>query len=266
MAEFFTGQHLNSAIEGIIEDAFEELIFVSPYIKIHPHLRDRLLEKKDNPDLCIMILFGKNKDALHMSFPEDQFSFFKQFKYVIIKYQERLHAKYYANERAGILSSMNLYDYSLNNNIEFGVLVKKALLVGTSGRLEREAKIFFDDIFHNATTLYAKEPQFDKNMLGVGKYRESIVKIDKLTSIYEQSAKQHSSQSPIHINGYCIRTGCEIPFNVNRPLSDDAFSSWNKFKNPTYPEKYCHFSGETAETCYEKPILAKNWQFAKQYL
>lgn len=37
------------------------------------------------------------------------------------------------------------------------------------------------------------------------------------------------------------------------------------FKNPDFPEKYCHFSGEESngETSVNRPILNKNWKKAK---
>ena len=66
--------------------------------------------------------------------------------------------------------------------------------------------------------------------------------------------------------GYCIRTGKKIPFNVEKPMSYDAWSEWSLYNNPDYPEKFCHFSGEPSngETTYAKPILKKNWKKAKE--
>jgi hypothetical protein len=65
--------------------------------------------------------------------------------------------------------------------------------------------------------------------------------------------------------GFCIRTGVEIPFNVEKPLSYEAYKSWSKYSDPNYTEKYCHFSGESSggETSVSKPILKKNWSKAK---
>ena len=66
--------------------------------------------------------------------------------------------------------------------------------------------------------------------------------------------------------GYCIRTGVEIPFNLKKPLSNDAYKKWNEFGDPNYPEKFCHFSGEPSDgkTSVSKPILAKNWKRAQK--
>jgi hypothetical protein len=62
-----------------------------------------------------------------------------------------------------------------------------------------------------------------------------------------------------------ILTGTPIPFNIEKPLSAEAYKSWVIYENPDFPEKYCHFSGEPSngETTYSKPILSKNWKKAK---
>lgn len=66
-------------------------------------------------------------------------------------------------------------------------------------------------------------------------------------------------------NGYCIRTGVSIPFDIEKPMSYEAYKSWNQFGNSDYPEKFCHFSGKKSngKTSVNKPILKKNWKKAK---
>jgi hypothetical protein len=66
--------------------------------------------------------------------------------------------------------------------------------------------------------------------------------------------------------GYCIRTGVPITFNVEKPLSYEAFRKWNEYGDPEYPEKFCHFSGEPShgETSVSRPILKKHWKKAKE--
>ncbi len=59
---------------------------------------------------------------------QEDFNFFKDFPNIQIRYERRLHAKYYANESSAILTSMNLYNYSQDNNIEAGVMTKATLL------------------------------------------------------------------------------------------------------------------------------------------
>ena len=66
--------------------------------------------------------------------------------------------------------------------------------------------------------------------------------------------------------GYCIRTGKKIPFNLEKPYTDKSYAIWSKWKDITYEEKFCHFTGETSdgETCFHTPILRKNWAAAKK--
>lgn len=57
--------------------------------------------------------------------------------------------------------------------------------------------------------------------------------------------------------GFCIRTGIRIPFDVNKPYSDDAYRSWARYKNPNYKEKFCHKTGKEShgKTSMNNPIL-----------
>ena len=57
--------------------------------------------------------------------------------------------------------------------------------------------------------------------------------------------------------GFCIRTGVPIPFNLEKPLSYDAFKTWSQFKNPDYPEKFCHATGKESygKTTVRNPVL-----------
>ena len=59
------------------------------------------------------------------------------------------------------------------------------------------------------------------------------------------------------LTGYCIRTGKEIPFNPQKPLSYNAFQEWVKWENEFYPENYCHATGKKSngKTNFANPIL-----------
>jgi hypothetical protein len=62
------------------------------------------------PELELKVLFGKNDGDITKSINPEDLKFFTTFPNVEILYQPRLHAKYYANEFASIITSMNLYD------------------------------------------------------------------------------------------------------------------------------------------------------------
>lgn len=266
MAKFITGNKLNSELEDIFENAKGQIILISPYIKLHERYISSLRSKKENHNLQIIVVFGKNEEDISKSMKQEDFNFFKDFPNIEIRYEKRLHAKYYANEENAILTSMNLYNYSQDNNIEFGVLTKNS-----SEILDKEAWDYFKRVIEQSECLYYREPQYESTMLGLSKnYKGSIVKEDKLSDFFANKGKS-DSQNNKNTNtfktnslGYCIRTRERIPFNPSKPMTDKAYESWLKFKNENYGEKYCHFSGEESngETTFAKPILRKNWSKA----
>lgn len=263
MAKFITGNKLNSELEEIFEKAERDLILISPYIKLHERYISSLKSKMDKNNLKIILVFGKNEEDMSKSMKQADFDFFKEFPNIEIRYEKRLHAKYFANEENAILTSMNLYSYSQDNNIEFGVLTE-----GPRETLDKEAEEYFKRVIDQSELLYSRVPQYEPTMLGLlEKYKESIIETDKLSDFFANRSKydsQNSKGTKTANNpalGYCIRTGVRIPFNPKKPMSDKAYESWLKFKNEGYQEKYCHFSGEESngETTFAKPILRKNW-------
>lgn len=276
MAKFLQGSALNAALERIIEEAQESLMLISPYIKLHTRVKDQLKLKLDNPRLKIIIVYGK-KGKLNKLI-EDDLSFLKKLPNIEIRYEKNLHAKYYANENEGLITSMNLYDFSQNNNIEAGVLAKPpnivTALVKNDDDVDREAYQYFLNVIKNSELLYHNEPVKLKALLGLQtKYSESIVQLDIVDSYHVGAI--NTSKSKIDQNsevfnekqqmGFCIRTGEKTPFNIEKPYNEKAFNSWSKWRNEKYAEKYCHFSGELSngETCFASPILRKNWKDAK---
>lgn len=271
MAKFLKDNDLNSELEKIVENAQETIILVSPYIKLHDRFKSILLDK-DDPEIDLVILFGKNENDITQSMGIEEFEFFKRFPNIEILYERNLHAKYYANERNAILTSMNLIEYSQNNNYEAGILLENSLRGAITGdnTLDKNTWDYFDRILSQAEVLYVKKPIYEKNgILGVRKYVKSEVKIDILEDIFPTIKNTQSKSKKINPTkikkGFCIRTGEQIPFNMDRPFSYNAFQSWSKYKNEEFPEKFCHFSGENSEgkTSSKKPVLKKNWKKIK---
>lgn len=278
MATFLTGNDLNAQLENLFEFAEEYIILISPYIKLHDRFASALKAKRENYDLKIIVVFGKNEDDFSKSMKQEDFTFFKDFPNIEIRYEKRLHAKYYANESSAILTSMNLYNFSQDNNIEAGVLTNRKGIIGnltSSDTLEHDAAVYFQRVIDQSDLLFLKEPKFESTMLGLSRrYINSVIETDKLSDFFDNKLKADTSfikdtSIPKQVKkemGFCIRTGIQIPFNPKLPMCDTAFQNWKKFSNNEYPEKYCHFSGEPSngETSFSKPILRKNWAKAKE--
>lgn len=196
MSEFLKGNHLNSKLDEILEHAETNLFIISPFIKFHARVKEILNTKKSNDKLQIVIVFGKNEDRKYRSFEKEDFEYLSEFPNVIIKYEPRLHAKYYANESATLLSSMNLYEYSQNNNIEFGIYSKANgildNLLGTKS-LDSDSWEYFRGVVENAEVVYRKRPVYEDRLMGLTKkYIRSEIDVNKSTEIFGERKEKSS--------------------------------------------------------------------------
>lgn len=283
--KFLQGDALNTEIGNIFSNAKNEITIISPYIKMFHRYESILREKKTNYKLEIKVVYGKNEEDLSKSMGLEDFKYFTDFPNIEVRHEKRLHAKFYSNENQCILTSMNLYDFSQENNIEAGMLFEKSTLLGNmannflkdENRADYEMIKYFDKVISQSQLLYKTEPIYEKGFL-MNKYKGYNVTFDKfrINQQYvngrQQERKQQDQPSlssnnnrihDFHI-GFCIRTGVEIPFDANNPLCKAAYLKWKQFGNPDFPEKYCHYSGEPSngETTFDKPILRKNWKKA----
>ena len=210
MAKFLKGNELNSELDKVFEEAYDYLILVSPYIKLHDRYKATLLTAIDDPQLEIVIVFGKNESDLF-------------------------------------------------NKTDLG----------------QQAWDYFDIVVQQAVLIFDKEPQYSKKYLfGSKNYDGSKIKLNRLSEFFGTEFETRPLRQTVPIKkfentgkmGYCIRTGKEIPFNIEKPMDYEAFKMWNKYKNPDYEENYCHFSGEPSDghTSVKQPVLKKNWKKAKQ--
>lgn len=101
-------------IEQVISEAREHIVIVTPYLKITAPLLSRLMQA-DKRGVKILLIYGKNEIS------KEQKEKLKSFQNLNLYYLNDLHAKCYLNESSGLLSSMNLYEYSQVNNWELGI-------------------------------------------------------------------------------------------------------------------------------------------------
>jgi len=119
---FIFNTKLVDAIEDLIQDSKGELLLISPFIDLSPRIRSILNEKKSLHDFKLKVLFGENENNIYKSVKKDSFDFLKEFPNIEIRYNPLLHAKFYQSDTRFIMTSINLYDYSLATNIEVGII------------------------------------------------------------------------------------------------------------------------------------------------
>ncbi|MCE3229648.1 MAG: hypothetical protein K0S32_4199, partial [Bacteroidetes bacterium] len=163
------------------------------------------------------------------------------------------------NEHSQILTSMNLYDYSQDENIEVGVKTEFSSLKNLlrENNIDQQAWEYFNEVIDKSDLLFQRIPEYDNGLLGFGKkYKDSKTTLDKISEHFTKANSETSSLANVSF-GYCIRTGEQIPFNPAKPYSDKAYKSWAQYKNQNYKEKYCHKTGKPSEgkTSMANPIL-----------
>jgi hypothetical protein len=286
MEKFITGTDLESVIYDIIWKAEQNLMIVSPYFKLDDYFKTLFDKHVNNPKLHMLIVFGKNENDKSRSLSKVDFDYFKKFLNISVVYVPNLHAKYYANEKAGVITSINFYDASFKTNIEFGVYYEQSLLNGFKPTADHDAWNTCRRISEENETVFIKRAVYEKKLFssllgksyvksdvlyditdkfyrGISQYKQdkTIKKINDFPDELELGPQL--SDRPIRVRpekdavGFCIRTGKEIPYNPNRPLCDEAYRSWAYFNNPDFPEKYCHRSGKQSNgrTSMRHPIL-----------
>lgn len=118
MAKFLNTRKAVSEIEDLIRDADQKLILISPYLKLSKDFKE-LLTYRNSKDKITTVIFGKQE------LNPNEMKFLQSLRFVILKYNQDLHAKCYLNDDKMIITSLNLYEFSMNNNKEMGVLIDR---------------------------------------------------------------------------------------------------------------------------------------------
>jgi len=222
MAKFLNTRKAIAAIEELIKNAGEKLILVSPYLKLSKDFKE-LLEFRNNNDKITTVIFGKQE------LKPDEMKFLQSLRFVILKFNEDLHAKCYLNDKQMIITSLNLYEFSMANNKEMGVLIDLD---------DSNDKSLYDEAY--------KEIEYiDKTSQ---KFKFNIHPSNEEITISHKSNKNGE--------GHCIRCGTNIKMDPEHPYCLTDYQKWKKFEDKTYVEKtgFCHMCGKPNASSMEKPV------------
>ncbi len=159
MAKFLNTTGVSYHLEELIKTTKDRLILISPYLQFHQRVKDHLenlnIQKRD-----IRIIYRENKlQVAESNWLESQIG-------IRTSLCNSLHAKCYLNENEAIVTSMNLYSFSQQNNDEMGIHVTK----------EKDADLY-NDISDEVQRLLTISEEI----------RVSVKKVDK--NIEQQSEK-----------------------------------------------------------------------------
>ncbi|MCB1047537.1 MAG: phospholipase D family protein [Calditrichaeota bacterium] len=134
---------LSFSIEKMILEARDLFVIVSPYLKTTTRLKAILRECFARSEYCLVV-YRRHEVKEH------EIQWLTQFDNVIQVGVENLHAKCYLNEYSGIITSMNLYEYSQINNHELGVCISAS-----------EGSAFVDLLAEVRRIVVTQVPDFD---------------------------------------------------------------------------------------------------------
>lgn len=119
MAEFLDTQGVSYYLKKLINNANDKLYLISPYLQLNNQLK-LSLEDRHKFSIDIIIIYGKVSDIN----PEES-SWLQSMPGIKLLFHKDLHAKCYFNEKEAIITSMNLYMFSQQNNVEMGIYITK---------------------------------------------------------------------------------------------------------------------------------------------
>lgn len=120
MAKFLDTQGVSYYLGKLIDNAEQRLYLISPYLQLNNQLKIAL-EDRAKFRIDIIMIYGKVADLN----PKDS-EWLENIDDIKLLFHQDLHAKCYINEKEAIVTSMNLYMYSQQNNVEMGIYVSKA--------------------------------------------------------------------------------------------------------------------------------------------
>lgn len=115
MSKFLNTSATTYHLEELIKNAQERVFIVSPYLKLNDKVKE-LLEDKNRLKIDIRIIYGKTE------LNPKETDWLSNLEYVRLSFCKNLHAKCYMSEAEGIITSLNMYEFSQVNNNEMGVL------------------------------------------------------------------------------------------------------------------------------------------------
>ena len=178
--DFLTAKPLSDTIYDTLFKAEKELIIIAPYIQISGYLRENVFKQHLN-----IIAFDKYKDNNNtFGFRGSGLEYFLNFPNLTLVYIPQLNAKYYANERQLVTTSMSLLSYPLINSIDFGVFAEKSFNIVGKNNFYETSKNTVMSVIDSGYTVFAKRPLYSKKLLGLSKaYAGSAVYLNLLDDV-----------------------------------------------------------------------------------
>ena len=240
MNKVISDSFINSHLLELIKNSDKYLVLVSPYLKLWGHLETQI-KNSVNRKVDVQLWYRSDQEKKY----EKTYDKLSSMGVKVGKI-DTLHSKLYLSEKQGLMTSMNLLDFSKSNSREVGILTD-----------ERKMLIQFKDYIEELTQkpIIPKKSLFNmgKNYI-VKSLSDDLVeqKVEVVES--KKTSKPRYKKNQTQEDGHCIRCSTSISHNVKSPYCKKCYKSWNKYKNKGFEEKHCHQCSKSHKTSFEKPI------------
>ena len=246
MARFLNTSKAYAEIEDIIDKAESRVVLISPYIQISESLLGRLKDIDSRNIRIVLVCKGKGMNP-RMRAELKQLEHLNNLQLIKL---DNLHAKCFYNEQSMVITSLNLYDYSQQNNREMGIFLSL-----------KEDRDVFNDAVKEAEFIIRSASQISSpSILGVAKPSTTSIKVKTTKRISRRKSKGLIESKIINVlnnvfgnnQGHCIRCGKDMPFNKKSPYCHECFTGG--FVSKSSKEFHCHKCGGKAKTSWVKPL------------
>lgn len=242
MAVFLTTRGTTSELEKIINNAGNGVVLISPFIKIPDSLFQNL-KAADQRGVKVSVVYGKNQ------LEPETLKRLMELRNAKLYFLENLHAKCYFNEQSMVITSLNLYDFSEQNNREMGVLVTRQDDEAVFNEAAREAKMIISLATRSDINTQVVEPTQKQQQQ---QKQTQPIKVEKPKSTWQRDLSDVFSAFFGNKHGFCIGCGAKIDFDEYRPYCPECYGKWARYK--WQKAKYCHECGKPSTTSINKPL------------
>lgn len=224
----------------VITDATVRVTFVTPYIRLWEHLKTKIEDSINKEVDITFVLRDFANEKFPTKHPPEDLRWLKDHGVKVVKVPN-LHSKIYLNERTVLISSMNITEPSIANSRDFAMIVK----------VEEDVKMFREYVSHlieKFGPMTRVQPTGDQAV----KYASSLIR--KFGSMRPELSAGPQIVRDRRKSGTCIRCGQSMAFNKQRPLCENCYRKWARFKNDDFRENHCHSCGKLTETTYARPL------------
>ncbi len=240
MIKYLTTQGLNYHLEKLLKNATKEIILISPYIQLQQRIKDILKERKKNGVKIFIVCKKQNlKETIN------------QYSTTIFDVPT-LHAKCYLNEQAAIITSLNLYEFSQQNNEEMGIYVENKWF----------SKKLYAEILSDANRLCKNIKHPQTNKLQIGKQYS----LQELNNFFDFEHKQPAGIRQSRRFGDIVLFSNQFSKYEDKKIGDIILYQGQNTGTATQELKYGNKTLYEAYKTKDSVLLFRNYIYRGEYI